>query len=140
MVLAITKVSNLICSLFGSVVYVSALAERAEHLTASSVLMTLIQVAWFVSAVGLFLRSGWAWWGSVVGAGAMFAFSTRMLLVCLVLSPIAQDPSDGIGFGIIIGMVGVIISLPLLVGLANLRRQRESSKCRLSNRVVQMTE
>jgi hypothetical protein len=53
----------------------------------------------------------------------MFSGAVTMLATGLRLMPVAQDPTDGIGYMVIMGVLGLLFSTPVLIGLFLLRRQ-----------------
>ena len=53
----------------------------------------------------------------------MFSLSITMFAAGLRLMPIAQDPTDGIGYMVIMGVLGLLFSIPVLIGLFLLRRR-----------------
>ncbi len=118
-----TKIFNLIFAGLGTLIFTSELVKDSGNREWVSLLLTLVNLCWLLGAIGLFFRSRVAWCGSLVGVGVMLSGSVTMFLVGLKLVPIAQDPTDGIGYAIIIGFFGVLLSAPLLVGLVRLRRK-----------------
>ena len=119
----ITKVCNLIFAGFGSLVSVSGLAHDSTGWDPMSFLIALVTFCWLVSAIGLFFRSRLALCGSLLGAGVMLSGSTTMFVAGIKSLPAAQDPTDGIGYSIVMGFIGLMFSIPLLIGLVRLRRR-----------------
>ena len=119
----ITLVFNLILALLASLLFVLRFAFGSPPASVGSVLFMLILLFWLAGAVGLFFRNRFAWCASLLGVGLMFSGAVTMFVVGLRLSPIAQDPTDGIGYMVITGVLGLLFSTPVLIGLFLLRRR-----------------
>jgi hypothetical protein len=119
----ITRVLNLILALLASLLMVLSAAKDSWSLDVPSILFMLLPLCWLAGAVGLFFRNRLAWCASLLGVGIMFSLSITMFAVGLRLMPIAQDPTDGIGGMVIMGVLGLLISIPVLIGLFLLRRR-----------------
>jgi len=117
-------VTAAVMTLFAAVGLVSG------HFDAESLLYAMVAPCWLAGAVGLFSRRRLAWAGSFLGAGTMFCSSLTMFASGIVLSPVAQDPTDGIGYMQLFGFVGLLLSLALIFGLFCLRRDRMPNKSR----------
>ena len=119
----ITRVLNLILALLACLLFIMPVASGSSSLGISAVLFMLLPLCWLAGAVGLFFRKRMAWCVSLLGVGLMFAGAVTMLAVGLILMPVAQDPTDGIGYMVIMGVLGLLFSTPVLIGLFILRRQ-----------------
>lgn len=91
--------------------------EPINQFDCQSILLLLSAPVWLAGAVCLFLAKPWAWYASVLGAAVMLAMNAVTFASGLVLAPIATDPTDGIGYMIIIGIGGIALSLPLVISL-----------------------
>jgi hypothetical protein len=100
----------------------SALHEASGALDATTILFALVSVCWLAGAIGLYFGGRLAWYGSLLGVGTLSASSLAMVYTAWRLTPFADDPSDGIGFMMIIGVLGLITSLPVGFGLIYRRR------------------
>lgn len=98
---------------------------------AESLLYAVVAPCWLTGAIGLFFKSRLAWAGSFLGASTMFCSSLTIFASSVLLFPVAQDPTDGIGYMLIVGFVGLLISLALIFGLLWLRQSRFTKKDRL---------
>lgn len=119
----ITRVLNLILALLASLFFVLATLRDASSFDVSTILFMLIPLCWLSGAIGLFFRNRLAWCVSLLGVGIMFSGALTMFAVGLKLMPVAQDPTDGIGYMIILGVLGLLLSTPVLIGLFLLRQQ-----------------
>ncbi|OGV64692.1 MAG: hypothetical protein A2283_15840 [Lentisphaerae bacterium RIFOXYA12_FULL_48_11] len=70
---------------------------------------------WLAGAIGLYRAKAWAWYASVLGVAIMFVESVALFVSGYALLPVATDPTDGIGYMLIFGFGGVLLSLPLLI-------------------------
>ena len=124
----ITRVLNLILALLTSLLFVLPAAKSFRPPDIGFLLMVLLSLCWLAGAVGLFFRNRLAWCASLLGVGLMFSGAVTMFAVGLSLVPIARDPTDGIGYMVIMGVLGLLLSVPVLIGLFLLRRQWISSE------------
>jgi hypothetical protein len=119
----ITRVLNLILAFLASLLFVLPVATDPRPPDVGSVLRMLLPLCWLAGAVGLSSRNRLAWCASLLGVGLMFSAAVTMFAVGLRLMPIAQDSTDGIGYMLILGVLGLLFSTPVLIGLFLLRRQ-----------------
>jgi hypothetical protein len=52
-----------------------------------------------------------------MAAGSITSFYTGWSLL-----PVASDPTDGIGYMLLTGILGLVLSLPLIIGLICIRK------------------
>ena len=100
--------------------------EIVANPTLWNILILLTAPIWLAGAVALFWRKEWSWYASVFGVASMFVQSVVLSVCAYVLIPLGGDPTDGIGYRFITGCFGVVLSLPLLIGL--FRRHTELIK------------
>lgn len=84
-------------------------------LEASLILITA--PIWIIGAVTLFWRKEWSWYASVYGVTVMLAQSLGIAVSGYALLTLAGDPTDGIGYSLIVGSLGILLGLPNLIGL-----------------------
>jgi len=118
----ITRVFNLILASGLALLTFPALFKGVGRFDWTAVLFPLVAVCWLAGAIGLFFRSRLAWCGSLLGVGTMAASSITMVLTAWRLMPVASDPTDGIGYMLILGFMGLVLSLPAIVGLILIRK------------------
>lgn len=119
----ITRVLNLLLALLTSLLFVLPAVREPQSLDVISTLFMLFPLCWLAGAVGLYFRNRLAWCASLLGVGLMFSGAVTMFAVGLRLMPAAQDPTDGIGYMVIMGVLGLLLSTPVLIGLFLLRRK-----------------
>ena len=95
-----------------------------------TVLYATVGPLWLVGSVVLFFRSTVAWCASLLGAGTLASSSITFIAWGAVMSPAAQDPTDGVAFAFFYGAGGVLLSAPLLYWLVQ-HRPVPSSSCNL---------
>lgn len=117
-----TRIFNLVVAAVMTFFAVAGVVH--DSFDAESSLYIVVAPCWLAGAIGLFIKHRLAWAGSILGAGTMFCSSLTMFASGLVLSPVAQDPTDGIGYMQVFGFVGLLISSALIFGLFWLRRDR----------------
>jgi hypothetical protein len=135
----VTRVFNLVFASWWSVILLLVVVTTPEARDAFYAGVLLITLCWLSSAIGLLFRKRLAWWGSMIGMTLMFAASVTMIGVGVTLMPISHDPTDGIGFVVIMGLVGTVCSTPVLVGLFRLRRGWLHSEETMPNKSRQPT-
>lgn len=119
---AITRILNLILAGGITRLTFSALFGEGRHFDWTTVLFPLVVVCWSAGAVGLFFNSRLAWCGSLLGLGTMAASSLAITFTAWRVTPTASDPTDGIGYMMMIGIGGLLVSLPMIVGLIRIRK------------------
>lgn len=119
----LTKVFNLLLALANVLITAGSLSKDWNQLGAMDILFALVAVCWIAGAIWLFFGGRLAWNGSFLGVGTMLASSITMASEAYALGPVAQDPTDGIGYMLIIGSIGVLISGAVMFGLIRLRKE-----------------
>ena len=118
----ITRVFNLILASGLALLIFRALFAGDGDFDWTTVLFPVVAICWLAGAIGLFFRSRLAWCGSLLGVGTMAASSLTMFLTGCRLAPVSTDPSDGAGYMLIFGFFGLLLSLPVIVGLIRNRK------------------
>ena len=119
----LTQVFNLLLALANVLITAGGLFKDWNQLGVMDILFTMVAVCWIAGAIWLFFGGRFAWCGSLLGVGTMLASSLSSVCVAYALGPVAQDPTDGIGYMLIIGSMGVLISGVVMFGLIRLRKE-----------------
>jgi len=119
----LTQVFNLLLALANVLITAGGLSKDWNQLGMMDILFTLVAVCWIAGAIWLFFGGRLAWCGSLLGVGTMLASSLTTVCVAYALMPTAQDPTDGYGYLLIIGSMGVLISGAAMFGLIRLRKE-----------------
>jgi len=116
----ITRALNLVVAFVTGFI---ALAGAAHDPDIMSWILAGVGLCWLAGGLGLYLVKGrLAWCGSLLGAGTMLAVSVSMLVEGIKVVPFAQDPTDGTGLLLVVGTLGIFLSVPLIIGLIRLRK------------------
>jgi hypothetical protein len=115
-----TRVINLVLAAVTTLFAILDIVEFPP--TFELVLFTVIAPCWFAGAIGLLFRHRLAWCASLLGVGTLLCSSLTMFASGIVLSPVAQDPTDGIGYMLIFGFIGSLLSLAVIIGLFRMRK------------------
>ena len=125
----VTRVFNLILATGMSLLALSvAMDASSRSWDAEAILYAIIAPCWLAATIGLFFKSRLAWCGSLLGAGTMACSSVAIIGWSIILAPTAQDPSEGIGYAMIMGVFGAAMSLPVIIGLVRLRKHLRCEK------------
>ena len=116
------RLFNLALAAGAALLSLVALAEGVRHFDWTAVLYPLVAVCWLAGAIGVFFRSRLAWSASLLGVGTLAASSVTQVFTMWVLLPVGTDPTDGIGFGLVAGSVGLLISAAAICALISIRR------------------
>jgi hypothetical protein len=135
----LTRVANLLFALLLALASVYGMANEGSRWDFMSFVLSFITFCWLASALGLFFRKRLAWYGSLLGVGTMVAGSVTLLVVGIALIPTSQDPTEGAGMATIVGVFGLLIFVPVLVGLLRLRRKWFLPASPLPNEALQAT-
>ncbi|HLP77939.1 MAG TPA: hypothetical protein VK327_13585 [Candidatus Paceibacterota bacterium] len=117
----ITRAFNLIFASGMAFLTYDTVVKSVGQFDWTVVIFALVAIFWLTGAVGLFFRSRLAWCGSLLGVGTMLSGSITMVCTGWRLMPVSSDPSDGVGFMLIFGFLGLVFSLFLIVGLLGQR-------------------
>src|SRR6266480_899345 len=96
-----TRAYNLILASVTALFVLLDVIEFVGNLDYEFILFDVITPFWLAGAIGLLFKRRLAWCGSLLGAGTMFCGSLTWFMSGIVLSPVAQDPTDGIGYMLI---------------------------------------
>jgi hypothetical protein len=118
---------------------VVGLLGMAGHWDFESILFAAVAPCWLAGAIGLFFGHRLAWCGCLLGAGTMFCNSLTMFASGIVLSPVAQDPTDGIGYSLVLGLFGLLFSLVAIVGLFWSRKDLFGNRSGIPNKSPEPT-
>ena len=117
-----TLVFNLILASATNLLAFSILTKPPIHWDAEAILYAVVAPRWLAAAIGLFFKKRLAWCGSLLGAGTMACSSVTIIGWGAVLAPAAQDPTDGAGYAIFTGVLGLVMSLTVIAGLVRIRK------------------
>ena len=110
------RVINLTYALgFASIAAFCLIGGPLDRLYGSALLM--LSALWTFSATQLIRGQIWGLWVSLVFLIGGAALSIHMLSSGIGLLPKAGDPTDGIGYMIILGAMGLLATVPVMIGL-----------------------
>jgi hypothetical protein len=122
-----TLILNFLFASIAALMAANTIRYADRELQLEGIIYLIVAPFWFLGATGLFFRNHLAWFASILGASTMLCGSIAMIGWSIVMSPVAQDPTDGIGYSMIIGVVGMFFSLPLVIALFVYREHLRNS-------------
>ena len=113
----IARAANLLYALGLGALVVISLPRSTMGILGNSLLIVAMTL-WILGAVALCRNREWGLWVSLLFLLLPAMIAVRLFATGVGLKPIAGDPTDGIGFMVILGGVGSLLTSPVLIGLA----------------------
>jgi hypothetical protein len=110
---------NLVLASGLTLLLAGAAAEEPWQWHIGTVVPIAVAVVWLAGAIGLFFRSHLAWCGSLLGVGTILAVSLGFLCDGWLIEPDVRPEAT---YSVTLGILGLLVSLPLLARLLPLRK------------------